>query len=87
MTVQGRARISYGSRVSILKESGYTGSKIKFGSQSNAATVTGLPRLQTTLEPERKEFKSEIPTHKIAVVIDEPNSSATHNLFVMKGIP
>ena len=87
LLVQGRARISYGSRVSILKESGFTGSKIKFGSQSNAATVNGLPRLQTTLEPERKEFKSEIPTHKIAVVIDEPNSSATHNLFVMKGIP
>ena len=44
--------------------------------------------MQTTLEPERKEFKSEIPTHKIAVVIDEPNSSKlTHNLFVMKGIP
>lgn len=88
LTIQEKARISYGSRLSILKESGSTGSKIKFGSQSNAATVSGLPRLQTTLEPERKEFKSEIPTHKISVVIDEPNSpSTTHNLFVMKGIP
>ena len=82
---QGRAKISYGARVGIA-----TGGNLVFGAQHTAASpadpdlpaVTG-PRLGTTVGASEKEFKAEIPTHKIEVNI---NGSAI-KLYAMKGIP
>jgi len=71
------APISYGARVGII-----TGGQIQFGTQSSSPTVSG-PRLQTTITPIKKEFKSEIPTHKIQCTI----GGKVVNLYAMKGIP
>lgn len=66
--------ISYGARVGIL-----TGGELRFGTP----TTSGQIRLQTTLQPELKEFATEVPTHKIKCFI----GGKEVYLYAMKGIP
>ena len=85
LTIQNRAKISYGAKVGIIG-----GGKIQFEPQHLAATppnpelpaVTGQ-RLQTTIVPEAKEFPSEVPTSKIKCKINGEEVF----LYAMKGIP
>ena len=85
LTIQNRAKISYGARVGIVE-----GGKLEFGAQHEAANpadpdlpaVTGQ-RLQTTITPEVKEFPSEVPTSRIKCNI---NGQVVY-LYAMKGIP
>lgn len=67
------SKISYGARVSVR-----TGGVLKYGT----ASITG-PRLRTSIVPQRKEFPSEIPTHKIKLNID----GVDREVYAMKGIP
>ena len=66
--------ISYGARVGIV-----TGGSLQFGTPASASQI----RLQTTITPQRKEFDSEFPTHKINCTI----GGETVSLYAMKGIP
>ena len=75
---QAKAKISYGARVGIN-----TGGKLIFGIPFDVNAAEPLPRLQTTLVPELREFESEIPTSKIKCNIN----GNTVYLYAMKGIP
>ena len=66
--------ISYGARVGIV-----TGGSLQFGTPTSASQI----RLQTTITPQKKEFDSEFPTHKINCTI----GGQTVSLYAMKGIP
>ena len=85
LTIQNRAKISYGARVGIVEKG-----ILEFGAQHLAASppnselpaVTGK-RLQTTITPEIKEFPSEVPTSKIKCNINGQEVF----LYAMKGIP
>ena len=85
LTIQNRAKISYGAKVGIIGDG-----KIQFEPQHLAVTppnpelppVTGQ-RLQTTIVPEIKEFPSEVPTSKIKCKINGEEVF----LYAMKGIP
>lgn len=66
--------IFYGSRVGII-----TGGSLQFGT----APPTNQIRFQTSITPNKKEFDSEVPTHRIKSTIN--GKSVT--LYVMKGIP
>ena len=86
LTIQANASISYGAQVGIATASG----ELVFGAQGSAKTVGGVtyndslgPRLQTTIVPEKKEFDSETPTHKIKVKLGDTFVW----LYAMKGIP
>ena len=86
LTIQANASISYGAQVGIATASG----ELVFGAQGSAKTVGGVtyndslgPRLQTTIVPEKKEFDSETPTHKIKVKLGDDFVW----LYAMKGIP
>ena len=78
LDIQKLAKISYGARVGIVE-----GGKLEFGTQSNASGVKDLPRLQTSITPEVKEFPSEVPTSRIKCNI---NGQVVY-LYTMKGIP
>lgn len=73
--IRARAKIAYGASLTIS-----TNGKLIFGTQESE--VSG-PRLQTSLVPVGKRFKSEIPTHKIRTKIDGNDIF----LYAMKGIP
>jgi hypothetical protein len=75
LTIQGKARISYGARTTII-----SGGSLQFGTQS--AEISG-PRIQTAIVPQQKEFPSEFPTSKIQCNI----GGQTVTLYAMKGIP
>lgn len=66
--------ISYGARVGII-----TGGELRFGTPTSSSQI----RLQTSQQPELKEFQAEIPTHKIRCSI----GGSTVYLYAMKGIP
>ena len=83
LTTQEKARISYGGQVSILSAGGGFANLI-FGTQyTGVQGVSGKPRLQTTQIPLEREFRAEIPTHKITIRTD----SANREVYAMKGIP
>ena len=73
--IQGEAKISYGARLSIK-----SGGTVEFGAQ---ATGVSGPRLGSSNAPLVKEFASELPTHKISVLI----GGQSVLLYAMKGIP
>jgi len=86
LSIQQHASISYGAQVGIATASG----TLVFGNQGSAKTVDGVtyndclgPRLQTTIVPQKKEFNSESPTHKIKVKLGTTDVW----LYAMKGIP
>ena len=86
LSIQQHASISYGAQVGISTSSG----TLVFGTQGTTKTVDGVtyndclgPRLQTTIVPQKKEFNSESPTHKIKVKLGTTDVW----LYAMKGIP
>ena len=86
LTIQQHASISYGAQVGIATASG----SLVYGAQGSAKTVDGVtyndclgPRLQTSIVPQKKEFNSESPTHKIKVKLGTTDVW----LYAMKGIP
>ena len=86
LTIQQHASISYGAQVGIATASG----TLVYGTQGSAKTVDGTtyndclgPRLQTSIVPQKKEFNSETPTHKIKVKLGTTDVW----LYAMKGIP
>ena len=78
LTIQGRAKISYGARIKIV-----SGGQLEFGTQETASPAVTGPRLQTSIVPQIKEFDSEFPTHKIEATI----GGSSVNFYAMKGIP
>ena len=82
-----RAAISYGARISIIpSDSGR--SYLKFGTQAtssntNGLNISGTPRLQTTMVPQKVEFDSEIPTSKVKINL----GGSDVWVYAMKGIP
>ena len=78
LAIQAKAKISYGARVGIN-----TGGKLIFGIPFDVNVSPPVPRLQTSLVPELREFESEIPTSKIKCNIN----GNTVYLYAMKGIP
>ena len=82
LSLQAKARISYGAQV-IIRSSG-SESILQFGTQSDADGIEDKPRLQTSLIPQEREFAAEIPTHKIKI---KTSASNTIELYAMKGIP
>ena len=86
ISIQQHASISYGAQVGIATASG----TLVFGNQGSAKTVDGTtyndclgPRLQTSIVPQKKEFNSESPTHKVKVKLGTTDVW----LYAMKGIP
>jgi len=82
-----RAAISYGARISIIPSASGR-SYLKFGTQATTSNTSGLnisgtPRLQTTMVPQKVEFDSEIPTSKVRINL---NGSDIW-VYAMKGIP
>lgn len=82
-----RAAISYGAKIGLIASASGM-SHLKFGTQASGAndnglTISGTPRLQTTLVPQKVEFDSEIPTSKVKVRIGSDDVW----LYAMKGIP
>ena len=82
-----RAAISYGARISIIPSASGR-SYLKFGTQAtgsndNGLNISGTPRLQTTMVPQKVEFDSEIPTSKVRINL---NGSDIW-VYAMKGIP
>ena len=88
LSVQAKARISYGGQVGIVTNTKPDDAPINkahlvFGSQSGATGVSGKPRLQTSLIPQEKEFDAERPTHTVTVDLD----GTAVQMYAMKGIP
>ena len=82
LDIQAEARISYGSKVSVISSANK--STLEFGNQvNNESGISGKPRLQTSQIPSAREFAAEIPTHKITVNLD----GTDFQLYAMKGIP
>ena len=82
-----RAAISYGAKIDIIASASGM-SHLKFGTQAtssntNGLNISGTPRLQTTLVPQKVEFDSEIPTSKVKVRMGSDDVW----LYAMKGIP
>ena len=83
LSIQAKARISYGAQVRI-RTSG-SESILQFGTtEPDVPGVSGKPRLQTSQIPQEREFDAEIPTHKIKI---KTSASNTIELYAMKGIP
>ena len=83
LSIQAKARISYGAQVRI-RSSG-SESILQFGTtELDVPGVSGKPRLQTSQIPQEREFDAEIPTHKIKI---KTSASNTIELYAMKGIP
>ncbi len=88
LSIQEKARISYGGEVKILTNTKPDDAPINkahlvFGSQSDATGIFGKPRLQTSLIPQEKEFDAERPTHTVTVDLD----GTPVQMYAMKGIP
>ena len=90
LSIQQHASISYGAQVGIATAVSEGGGDLVFGTQGSAKTVDGTtyndclgPRLQTSMIPQKKEFNSETPTHKIKVTLGTTDVW----LYAMKGIP
>ena len=82
-----RAAISYGARISIIPSASGR-SYLKFGTQAtssntNGLNISGTPRLQTTMVPQKVEFDSEIPTSKVKINL----GGSDVWVYAMKGIP
>ena len=82
-----RAAISYGARISIISSASGR-SYLKFGTQAtssntNGLNISGTPRLQTTMVPQKVEFDSEIPTSKVKINL----GGSDVWVYAMKGIP
>ena len=82
-----RAAISYGARISIIPSASGR-SYLKFGTQAtssntNGLNISGTPRLQTTMVPQKVEFDSEIPTSKVKINL----GGSDIWVYAMKGIP
>ena len=88
LSIQEKARISYGGQVAIVKNTKPDDSPINkahlvFGQQSDVTGISGKPRLQTSLIPQEKEFEAERPTHTVTVDLD----GTPFQMYAMKGIP
>ena len=88
LSIQEKARISYGGQVQIVTNTKPDDAPINkahlvFGSQSDATGISGKPRLQTSLFPQEKEFDAERPTHTVTVDLD----GTPVQMYAMKGIP
>ena len=88
LSIQAKARISYGGQVQIVKNTKPDDAPINkahlvFGTQSDVTGITGKPRLQTSIIPQEKEFDAERPTHTVTVNLD----GTDFQLYAMKGIP
>ena len=88
LSIQAKARISYGGQVQIVKNTKPDDAPINkahlvFGTQSDVTGITGKPRLQTSIIPQEKEFDAERPTHTVTVDLD----GTPVQMYAMKGIP
>ena len=88
LSIQAKARISYGGQVGIVTNTKPDDDPINkahlvFGSQSDVTGISGKPRLQTSLIPQEKEFEAERPTHTVTVDLD----GTAVQMYAMKGIP
>jgi len=80
--IPNTAPISFGAEVKTIGD-------LFFGTQTTVAPFANKPRLQTSQTPLLREFKSELPTHKMKVTIGDGTSGGnkTYDMFLMKGIP
>ena len=92
LSIQEKARISYGGQVQIVTNTNTEGGSdplnkahLVFGDHPtpDVTGISGKPRLQTSLVPQEKEFDAERPTHTVTVDLD----GTPVQMYAMKGIP